>query len=211
MARLLEREGEKVSALIMLMADGYNYRYRLLDGIAGLVSRLSGENEAARQRRFLSWRDRHDFLTGATRHYAGTVRRLFSKPMPEVVSRVWRKARRIVGRIAANRVALAPMPETPSALVSDAIGNASASYLPAAYGGKVTLLWPEEEPPFSGRDAAYGWSQVCSHVQVVPVPGAHHSCVAEVENVRRIGDVMRDTLDAADPQNSTPSEIALPV
>ncbi len=200
MARMLEAEGEEVSALLMLMADGSNYRHRQLHRLASIVGAVRGEDEPQRRERFLDWRRKDWFVRGCIVHYTKAVKNVVQQPWPEIRRRVVRKARRILARLSA-RGESEPLilPFATPQLVSDAFGSAFSDYIPAPYGGPVTLLWPEAQAPMEGCDEAYGWASVCPNYELRFIPGQHHSCVAKVENVRRIGAVMRETLEASDP------------
>ncbi|HEV7402757.1 MAG TPA: MupA/Atu3671 family FMN-dependent luciferase-like monooxygenase [Chthoniobacteraceae bacterium] len=211
MARRLEAEGEEVSALLMLMADGSNYRHRQLHRLASVVGSVRGEDETRRRERFLDWRRKDWFVRGCIVHYTKAVQNLVRQPWPVMRSRVVRKARRILARLTSAPGESEPLqiPFTTPQLVSDAFGFAFSDYIPAPYGGPVTLLWPEEQAPMEGCDEAYGWSSVCPNYELRFIPGQHHSCVAKVENVRRIGAVMRETLEAGDPAAPIRSPLVL--
>jgi thioesterase domain-containing protein len=89
--------------------------------------------------------------------------------------------------------------------VPEAFLVAVDSYIPGPFGGKAVLLWPEEQAPLGGDDPAYGWSKVCAEVELIRVPGGHHTCVAISDHLHTIGAEMRCVLAAADPATSPPS------
>ncbi len=211
MARLLAAEGEEVAALLMLMADGSNYRNRHWQQLANAVSTMRGEDPQRRQQRFLAWRTHVDFARGVARHYSDAARDLWGQSWRERLPRIAHKLHRVMTRPHYFRDAETSRARRLQTLlqVGEVFGAAFATYIPAPYEGPVTLLWPADQATLDGLPEDYGWSAVSPRVELLHVPGAHHSCVAQSENVRRIGDVMRTVLEAADPVLERPQTLVL--
>ena len=53
------------------------------------------------------------------------------------------------------------------------------------------LLWPEDDEPTTARGAAAGWAEVCREVELVYVPGEHHSSVSRHSCLVEIGQQIR--------------------
>jgi hypothetical protein len=62
--------------------------------------------------------------------------------------------------------------------LDQAYDDAMNAYVPRAYGGKVTILWPAELEAADG-DPGLGWRDVAPSVQVHTVPGGHLTCLTK--------------------------------
>jgi len=78
--------------------------------------------------------------------------------------------------------------------------TAMARYVPQAYAGRVTLLWPRDD---ADRRAApqHGWGDVASELDLRYIPGTHATCTTE--HVRALAACVQACLqkvDAFDPR-----------
>lgn len=78
-----------------------------------------------------------------------------------------------------------PIPGAANPAVVQAYADAIDAYMPASFHGRVVLVWANEDTPPEGG-VTYGWKAICDDVQVVPVPGDHHSSLALEENLREL-------------------------
>jgi|SRR5579871_6363471 len=64
--------------------------------------------------------------------------------------------------------------------ITEAYRRAMIDYRPAAYAGRLTVLWPEQEtrPVESLDEDAMGWRAVAEEVDLHIIPGDHNSCVS---------------------------------
>jgi thioesterase domain-containing protein len=51
------------------------------------------------------------------------------------------------------------------------------AYVPRAFPGRVLAFWPTEEALRQRGDPTLGWGALVEHVDVVLVPGDHHTIV----------------------------------
>ena len=203
MARLLEESGEEVPLVILFMANGSAYRHRHWERIAGVVGALRGDEQEQRDERFLHWRRQVKFISASARHYAAAAREMFHQPFPEQTRRFAGKIRRIMGRAAH------PLLEAPAELAPqerrfwDIYRDASESYVPRSFDGRLVLLWPSDEPVRDGTDPGYGWNSVSPDVQLIMVPGNHDSSITRSANLSAVGKEMRRALDSMSLQKIT--------
>ena len=216
-ARLLRDAGEPVTVVLMLMADGSNIRFRLLQRLSAVTSALRREDEAAKRLRFLKIRNAILSYETLGRYYRRAAAD-WLKQRPRVqIARLWRKMRRVLRRFvpAAYRERLlgdagrAPLhaaasPQHKEAIMNiyEEIFNAHVSH---RHDSPVALFWPKDEPQFSSRHPADGWKKICAQLEVVEVPGDHTSCVAQDTNVVMIGEAMRKSIAQAERLLNQPS------
>ena len=55
--------------------------------------------------------------------------------------------------------------------------SAVMAYVPPVFPGRVLAFWPTQEGPRQRRDPTLGWGGLIEHVDVVRVPGDHHTIV----------------------------------
>ena len=197
----LKSEGERVPLVILFMANGSAYRDRHWQRLSGILSALHGDEPVERDERFLHWRRHVAFLVGSARHYATAARELMQKPFPEQSRRVAGKMRRIMSRATGSRVE--PPVELPplEKRFWDLYRDASESYVPSWFNGRLILLWPREERVAHDEDPDYGWNAVSPDVRLIYVPGDHDSSITQSANLAVAGQEMRRALDEADTAN----------
>jgi len=198
MARLLEAEGEKAPVVVIFTANGAGYHHRLCQRLAGIVSTVAGDGEIERAQRFLRWRRTIEFWLSSVRHYAASARDLVRQPWREQSRRFTGKMRRIMHRAFGETIegpACAPANEQ---RLWDLYSDASDSYVPHRFGGKLVLLWPSEQCSIEGNASAYGWKLLSPEVEIVTVPGDHDTSITRKDNLSVAGLKIRRVLDAAD-------------
>lgn len=187
MARQLEVAGELIDAVVMIGADGSNFRYRHVDSIARRLSQISGDDDAARAARFLELRRKAMDVEAWGRSQMMRIRAATSDPL-HVPRRLMELARGHRDETAPAPDAPPPMPPVAGAAnpaVVQAYTDAIDAYMPAPFHGHVILVWAQDDPTPEGG-ITYGWKAVCEDVQVVTVPGDHHSSLALEENLREL-------------------------
>jgi thioesterase domain-containing protein len=187
------------------MADGSNANYAWSHAAA----RLLGGKGPAEHLRYLGWLNRVHFLNGMRRKYLVSIRDWLDQPTREQLRRLGQKTRQILQRIGIStglQPAPTPPPIVPQPAVAASYARAFAAYVPRKYDGTVVLLWPmDEASPTPGGPAA-GWAGVCREVQMIKVPGQHHSCVSCHDHLVVIGNHLREALqraEAAQPATAT--------
>jgi thioesterase domain-containing protein len=205
-ARQLREAGEAVAVVLMLMADGSNIRFRLLQRL----SAVTGADEAAKRRKFLKIRNAILSSEALGRHYRGAAADWIKQPLRVQIARLWTKVRRVLRRFvpAAYRERLlgdpgrVPLPADAAPLHQEAIMNVYDEIFNAHVSRRndspVVLLWPKDEPRITLRGPADGWKKICAHLEVVEVPGDHTTCVAQDTNVVTIGEAMRNSIAQAE-------------
>ncbi|HEY2343918.1 MAG TPA: hypothetical protein VGH90_12835, partial [Chthoniobacteraceae bacterium] len=185
-------------AVIIFMANGSAYRHRIWQRLAGVVSTLAGDERVERDQRFLHWQRQIGFVMASARHYAGSARRLVRQPFREQSRRFAGKMRRIIDRASSIPVQTPAEAPTLEKRFWDLYRDASESYVPRWFDGKLVLLWPREQRIIDEEGPAYGWSSVSPEVQLVYVPGDHDTSITRDANLSVVGQEMRRALDAAD-------------
>jgi hypothetical protein len=166
MARRLTESGERVHRLIVFRASARNVRFApLRQWVApgGALLRLPGPRRRALIRH-LRW-----FLEAwAPLPATGRSWLLLSK-VSRLLRPRWRNDRQASGgslQAGMGRPTLADLTQT----YMDAV----ADYIPMAYDGTVTLLWPEREAELeSAAEALVWWRRVSPHTVLDVVPGDH--------------------------------------
>ncbi|MEI9896102.1 MAG: amino acid adenylation domain-containing protein [Chthoniobacter sp.] len=200
-ARLLRAAGEPVSVLLMLNSDGSNVRFRWLKRVAGVTSALRGEDEATRLQRFLQTRRRLRDREDMGLFYLRAAANLVKHPSREKAAPFLRIAGRLFG---IKSSALPPCsnghsaPEIDTAVprgpLSKPYADACRTFVPERYDAPVVLLWPRDEKPRTDRGPAAGWEKICDRVEIVEVPGHHHSCISQNSNVVLVGEAMKKSI-----------------
>lgn len=195
MARQLETAGERVKAVILIGADGANFRYRHIDALARRVSQLAGNDDVQRSLRFRAWRRKAMDAETWGRSQMMRLRAATSDPL---------HVPRRIGEILRSTSAAHPPAETTATLpavapaanpaVVQAYNDALDGYVPGAFGGRAILVWSDDDPIPPGG-IAYGWESLCTEVRVVKVPGDHHSSLALDENLRELAARLLPELD----------------
>jgi thioesterase domain-containing protein len=83
------------------------------------------------------------------------------------------------------------LPRDPSGALT-AYRSVLRRYRPRRYDGAVTVFWPQTQVTEFGRDPRRVWPSIAPRVEVVPVPGAHLTCITV--NARELGHAMRARL-----------------
>jgi thioesterase domain-containing protein len=55
--------------------------------------------------------------------------------------------------------------------------TAVMAYVPRRFPGRLLVFWPEQEPPRQPKAALLGWAPLAEQVDVIRVPGDHHTVV----------------------------------
>jgi amino acid adenylation domain-containing protein len=192
MARQLEAEGETVSSLLLVSADGSNAEFSWLERLIGF---FPGSSER-RFRSFLQWRERILFARAA---WKGQLAALATPaPMASQPGRFARKALRIarrglglvLRRPFARAATDAARPEAAGMDIGLIYHQACNAYVPRPYAGPVHLLWPGEMPL---RDPSAGWGSVMPQIKLVEIPGGHFSSL-QGENLLILSEKLRGCL-----------------
>lgn len=207
-ARLLRDVGEQVTAVLMLSADGSNARFRGIRRLVAIESALRGEDEGAQRRRFLRLRNRLCDYEAMRCYYYNAAADLWKQPFKVQISRLARKARRILRRLSPPAVLqlvqgvahpdnTEPTPRHKEAIVN-AYDDVIRVHIPSPLDSPVFLFCPESEPAATWRGPAAGWKELCPELELVTVPGDHTSCVALNANVAQVGEAMRKSIQKAE-------------
>ncbi len=203
MARQIEAAGGSVPVVVMLYGVGSNAQLRHLQRGLDVISAMRFEDAAARKNRFLRWRETYRFLQGVRAHYAKAAANLIAQRPTEQVRRIWHKMGRVLRRLVGkktveNSVVQTPRPEVrntptcPEAAACNAKGDtyieAVLGYVPKRFGGRLVLLWPQDEKLVPLHGPTQGWTEVCDDVRLVLVPGEHDSSIERESNLRVIGE-----------------------
>jgi thioesterase domain-containing protein len=198
-ARILRAWGEEVSVLLLLYADGKNIRFRWLKRLTSLSSRFRRDTEETAHQRFLRARQRFCDREDMARYYLRTVRELIKSPSREKAAPFLRKAGRLLGANANGQAAPAGAPPPPPASpLSAPYANACRAFIPERYDSRVVLLWPRDEQSQTPGGPAAGWEKICRQLEIVEVPGHHHSCIAQNSNVVLAGEAMKKAIQQAE-------------
>ncbi len=208
-ARLLREAGEEVAVLLMLNSDGANVRYRWLKRACGVTSAMHGEDEAATQQRFLRIRRRYRDREDMGLYYLRAAVDLVQQPPRVQAARVWRKVCRIFHRKgpgggtppahgANGHSATALDGGIPQGELGKPYSDACRAFIPDRLDVPMVLLWPKDEPPRSARGPIEGWEKISAQVQVVAVPGHHHSCISQNSNVALVGEALKKAIAQAE-------------
>jgi amino acid adenylation domain-containing protein len=208
-ARQLERRSESVQLLAMIDSRAANVTLapilRMLDRGGSVLGW-----DAQRRRQYVSWH-RGGFLRMLNRHpWIATgspwVRRAAAVAVlgQLTLQGVWRRMTR-VGHVRQPSAPLvtAPAPRPTRSAVEMAqynwgqfISQATDSYIPAPFGGTVTLIWGEEEFLTLRRDQLLGWDSVARRAELRVIPGGHHTILTR--HLDSLGSTLSQLLAIAD-------------
>jgi thioesterase domain-containing protein len=198
-ARLLEADGERVEAMIMIAADGSNVRYRRLHAWAARVGTVLRESDEEVQQRALRWQRGLRLGEAFLEHYRQALRDLARLPLGERADRIGKKLRRVLHRLHPRTL------DHPAIVRPDLRSDVAAayedvwdSYLPGPFGGRISLLWPHDDRALIPSGPTAGWEKVCAEVELIDVPGGHHNCITQDSHLRSIAGHLRLILDRAD-------------
>lgn len=167
MARLLEREGEKVERLVVIRASGRTIHLRLADriarGIAASGVLRGGGDHVAWRRRLVEFGRVWKKADGVGRLKL-LGRKLFR--FPRMLRPSAADAGPLAGSEAQNRT------EGRRERLRDAYMRAAGEYVPGTYGGNVTLFWPVQDGE-TPEEARAWWSKVAPSVELQVLPGDH--------------------------------------
>jgi thioesterase domain-containing protein len=192
MARQLRAQGDRVEAVVLVdtRAPGLALRalHRASDGMARL------RRAPANERSELLWSlvRAADTVIAHARYYEHRFQALRRTDLRGRAEFMGRQLGRVVKRLSRLRHPGRPRTTAPARLAgpSEAYRRAIRRHLTAAYDGPVALFladgFPADRPDL-------GWSRLVPQLEVVRIPGDHHSCVtrhvgvfgAHVEEVLR--------------------------
>jgi amino acid adenylation domain-containing protein len=209
MARRLEAAGERVALLALICTPGANTRFRALHRMSEAFCGLRRKAADERQDLFWQWRERAIRFEGRREYYAERVRAFSHSPIREQATFIRRHAKRSADAFFAalrNRaMSKRPGESLPAKndtgnsatearrAIGQAYERAMAAYVPGRYGGRVTLLWPEELPLEPVGDATCGWRKAAAEVDAHIVPGGHLTCITQY--VEPLAARLKDCLD----------------
>jgi thioesterase domain-containing protein/acyl carrier protein len=195
MGRELRKQGEAVLAVVMLAADGSNFRFRHVQRLSRLISALRGEGEDAVAARFLRWRQRTIDIEARLRSWVERLRMFTERSLRQQARGIARRARRVLKQLSqSNMNGAFASPNVPQN-VESAYFDAQRAYVPGRFDGTIVLLWPEEDAVQPGCYPTYGWADVCPDTRLILVAGEHHSSIAVDRHLRTLGEQVRLVLD----------------
>jgi amino acid adenylation domain-containing protein len=196
MARQLRAAGEEIEWVIMVDTDAPAGRLRVLRRAFNLANQMRGRVRqelderfefAARVGREIRWR---------ARYYPKRVGALASEGIVAQFDFVLRKLRISSrsdhggkGGSARRFYAEPPRPSD----VRQAQRRAYKRYMPSRYAGRVVLFRAEQYP---AERPDLGWSEYLPRLEVVVVPGDHHSCITR--HVATLAERVNEILSKAD-------------
>ncbi|MEO7318527.1 MAG: amino acid adenylation domain-containing protein, partial [Chthoniobacteraceae bacterium] len=201
-ARLLREAGESIGTVLMLNPADSNRRFRLMKRLCAISSALRGEDEAAQRRRFLKMRDAYCDREALARYYAMAAVDLLKQTPRVQVTRLRRKAGRILRHFAPRAAACTGTSHAPTPRHKEPIMNVyddiCRAHLAGYYDSPAVLFWPKDELARGRHGPATHWEKICPPLKIVDVPGDHRSCVAESANVAAIGEAMKIVIAQAE-------------
>ncbi|MFL6213181.1 MAG: amino acid adenylation domain-containing protein [Blastocatellia bacterium] len=205
MARRLEASGERVALLALVCTPGRNARFRNLRRLSDALGQLRRQAMDERQSQFVAWRERAIRLEGLRDYYAGRVRGMLRASISEQASFIRRQAKQSAAAFLSALRERATTPTSHSAVTSAptdarkavmrAYEQAIAAYVPGRFGGRVTLLWPEELVAELTEDNTCGWRRAAAEVDTQVVPGGHLTCITGY--VGQLAAVLKGRLEQA--------------
>ncbi len=178
-ARLLEQSNQKVEILVLVGALAANARYEWLLWLPRQIGAVLGLDSDKLLGRFVRLRDR--------------IANIGALPTLEILKYVWRNSKKIrmeFRRLLAPRTEKGDVAQKASSELrlmtpEDMRGHLRETYLtldyeyaPGPYGGRVTLLWPADDP-VSLKDVIVCWQRVAHSVDAHVIPGRHFTCLTE--------------------------------
>jgi natural product biosynthesis luciferase-like monooxygenase protein/amino acid adenylation domain-containing protein len=213
-ARLLEAAGESVPCVVLVGADAGNICFRPFERWTRWMASWCGENDAQRHDRFMRLRHRFIFLMQWPRFLPDLRGRVTWRESFSALGGKLRTVLRHLSKRTSRSAQTAPsiqefgfLTERPPDPLLQIYYDACEAYIPRKFGGKVVLLWPEEQPPLTPGDAAAEWRSLCHDVEVRLIPGDHRTSVTLKENMQAIALEMREIMDQEDTSSRTPVEV----
>jgi thioesterase domain-containing protein len=179
-ARRLALDGERVE-LVVLIAAAADMRFALL---RHLLDRLAGQLGLSETERVdLFGRVRHLADRLATAGLRGKLRIATASTLRFAAENLAR-----LGGARRSPFTRSVMPADASAAVRVGDGlvraqtyeshfTAVMGYVPGTFQGPVLAFWPTQEPLLRRSDPTLGWGSLVEHLDVVRVPGDHHTIV----------------------------------
>ena len=186
MARRLEADGERVALLVVIDQPAPDPRLRHVRWVIETLGARLGMKAEERDLAFVTWRWRLEQLW---RYGQEGPRELLKFAVRTVLGR---RATPPADTLASD---LANPSEQRLQRLVDAYHDVVQSYSPSMTGGKVTLITAMDGRTRRTSDPTLGWNKLASQVQVVGVPGDHHSCITT--HARTLGEELRVCLDEA--------------
>jgi thioesterase domain-containing protein len=174
-ARQLRAAGDDVATLVLVGASADNVRYRALSALVEVGGRLAGMHVAARRYAYRRLRDYAQSVGGV--RGADRWRFVLGKlgvARAEAVRLM--RTRRHAGDASLDPGAREPGPHGHRTRIRAHYLNLESEYVPRPYRGRATLLWPCDDPT-PVDVAARAWRRVVAELDVVSVPGNHHTCI----------------------------------
>jgi amino acid adenylation domain-containing protein len=176
MAARLVADGERVDRLVIFRTSAKNARWRpLIEPIDRVVRWCDGRpmtrRAVTRRMRWLAEAWSSAEPAGRLRLVAGKVVR-----MTRLFEGSRRAGTRRAGAALGTRQPTPPTSAADRAALVAAFGTAAADYVPRRYGGRIDLVWPEEDAE-SPVDAATAWRAVSPDVRLDVVRGNHLTAI----------------------------------
>jgi aspartate racemase len=189
MARQLQQRGEQVALLVLIAASSKNARFTPLHALVSGIGVLFRLGPATRSRLFRLLRDRLIRFEELAHYYGTRLKRLPGLTRGGQIS--W--ACHALGNVCLDLVrVLVPgkhrdgpsnasgrrrADDDHSHAIAEGVIAAMAAYFPRPYQGRMTLIWPREEPLKSRDDPTAGWGRVATEIEIHIVPGGHETAV----------------------------------
>jgi amino acid adenylation domain-containing protein len=206
MARQLSAVGERVELLVLILASASNARFKWLDYFNRLIPSFNSQRSAGRFDRFLRIRERVLTFQKSGSFRLDRLQELERSSQDEQMSFVHRTIVDCAARLKAaisngtersnglskNSTTVKPSEERREKLLS-LYGRAIAAYIPGSYSGRITLLWPEEEPSETPGDPSMGWGALAPEVEIHSVRGRHLTSITNhIDSIAmRLNDVLQ--------------------
>ena len=163
-ARRLGRDGERVDALVLVAAVARRGAW---------ARRLSRRLVTALGPEPFRWGREVRDLVDATRVAAA------ARPFDERARRLYWEVLKLPRALRARRALAGPAPGTPAAArasLRESYLRSDREYAPERYDGRVTVLWPADDP-ITPEKAARTWSRLARAVELRVLPGSHLTCL----------------------------------
>jgi amino acid adenylation domain-containing protein len=175
MARRLDAAGERVEVVGLVDAAAPGLGLRAMRGVAEAIGRVRGLPPEARADLFARMERGSDEVGGWARYYRGRLRTRLPSALGRGADRAGRELGRLARALGASRRG---RPGVPAALDPDprrrAYRRAIRRYAPGPYAGRLALFSAEER---DARGHDLGWSRLAPRLEVIRVPGDHHTCI----------------------------------
>ncbi len=191
MARQLERQGSRVSLVVLVAAAARTALPRkLLHGLLARVGDWLGLAPEQRLSLFLKFRSWGHGVRGVYRYcfHRSKIGAGFARGRPPPAAEGLRKA-------PADFDPIMPDPENYEQEFSENYLRALHGYVPKPYPGRVALLCPAKEIRKRERDPTFGWGRVASQLEIHVVPGGHITSITE--HMESLADRVKACLEEA--------------